>query len=219
MTRQLDPKHYVLGAKTNNPFDPPREMSAHHTSVISLLLQAKRSRREAQTMAEIGVWQGQAARWYLNAMPRLTLYLVDPFAAGKPGESWHDEGDKFGRLGQEQHDNNKWLVEQLCEQFKPRASIVQLPSVEAAKQFGDGSLDLVFIDGAHDYKNVKADIDAWHRKVRIGGYFCGHDYKPRGCGLYGKNVGRAVDGFRDQMGWDFQVLPGKVWAFKVGEIR
>jgi hypothetical protein len=38
-------------------------------------------------------------------------------------------------------------------------------------------LDFVFLDAAHDYDNVKADITAWRSKVKSGGYLGGHDYQ------------------------------------------
>ena len=53
---------------------------------------------------------------------------------------------------------------------------VRLPSVEAAKTYADGSLDLVYIDAAHDYDNVIADITAWLPKVRKGGTLSGYDF-------------------------------------------
>jgi predicted O-methyltransferase YrrM len=49
-------------------------------------------------------------------------------------------------------------------------------SVEASKRYADDSLDFVFIDAAHDYDNVKADINAWYPKVKRGGHIAGHDY-------------------------------------------
>jgi hypothetical protein len=48
-------------------------------------------------------------------------------------------------------------------------------SISAAQDFDDASLDGVFIDAAHDYDSVKADIEAWRNKVKPGGFFGGHD--------------------------------------------
>ncbi len=36
--------------------------------------------------------------------------------------------------------------------------------------------DLVFIDGSHEYKDVKRDILFWKDRVVSGGLLCGHDY-------------------------------------------
>ncbi len=45
----------------------------------------------------------------------------------------------------------------------------------AAKVIKDETADLVFIDADHRYDWIKADIDAWWPKVRVGGILCGHD--------------------------------------------
>lgn len=54
--------------------------------------------------------------------------------------------------------------------------LIRKSSVEASKDFKDGSLDFVFIDAGHTYEEVKEDIEAWYPKVRKGGIVSGHDY-------------------------------------------
>lgn len=83
---------------------------------------------------------------------------------------------------------------------------VKLPSVEAAALYEDGSLDFVFIDAAHEYEFVKADIEAWLPKVKKGGFICGHDY-----GGDANGVARAVS---ETIGTDFE-LSKVTWMHKV----
>lgn len=49
-------------------------------------------------------------------------------------------------------------------------------SLQAACDFSNAYFDFVFIDAAHDYNSVKADIEAWAPKIKPGGHIGGHDY-------------------------------------------
>ncbi len=57
-----------------------------------------------------------------------------------------------------------------------KALLITAKSVDFAAQVANYSFDMVYIDGAHDYKSVKADLEAWYPKVKNGGIFAGHDY-------------------------------------------
>lgn len=105
--------------------------------------------------AEIGVFTGYFSEVMFQNIPALHLYCIDIWGEGK----------------------YKRAEDECLERLKPyNATIIKNYSVEAAKQVSDGSLDFVYIDGAHDYANVKADIEAWAPKVKIGGIISGDDF-------------------------------------------
>jgi hypothetical protein len=52
---------------------------------------------------------------------------------------------------------------------------IRKKSVDAAKDFADNSLDIVYLDASHDFHSVKNDINAWFPKVKQGGILAGHD--------------------------------------------
>ncbi|CAE8639590.1 unnamed protein product [Polarella glacialis] len=58
----------------------------------------------------------------------------------------------------------------------PRVAIHATLSVTASRRVAPGSLDLVFIDGAHDFDSALADLRAWWPKLRPGGVMAGHDF-------------------------------------------
>lgn len=68
--------------------------------------------------------------------------------------------------------------------------LLNMRSDRAATLFADGSVDFVFVDGAHDYASVKTDLRVWLPKVKVGGLIGGHDVDEHGV----QNAGRDVLG-------------------------
>lgn len=111
--------------------------------------------------AEIGVYRGEYSEVLLNKNPHLKLYLIDPWM----GWAHANEGvqRKNFRLARQR------LVDRNVE-------YIVKPSLIAADDIPDGSLDFVYIDAAHDFDNVMLDLIMWGKKVRKGGIISGHDY-------------------------------------------
>ncbi|MEP7157914.1 MAG: class I SAM-dependent methyltransferase [Chloroflexota bacterium] len=138
--------------------------------------------------AEIGVWQGDFSASILAVVRPARLHLVDPW---RSAESAH-AGALFDRPQTELDD----IAESVRRRFAPqiatgRVVVHRQMSLDAVAEFGDASLDWVYVDGDHAYGAVRADIAAYAVKVRPGGHVCGDDYRPGG--RYGGGVKRAVD--------------------------
>ena len=128
---------------------------------------------------EIGTFMGKSAHFMAveiyNSGKEIQFDTIDTFL-GSPNEmqSKHkvfNEMDVYQRA----KDNLKGLP----------VNIIKSDSIEASKNYKDGSLDFVFIDGSHTYEDVCKDIRAWFPKVKNGGFIGGHDYD-------NKNVNKAV---------------------------
>ena len=114
-------------------------------------------------MVEIGTFAGDSAE--LFSLVAKKIYTVDPF-------KW--PSDTFIADGY----NSDTVLSYLAERLKKRKNIehIRKTSAEASKMFNDDSLDVVYIDGDHEYESVKEDILLWLPKVKSGGLICGHDY-------------------------------------------
>ena len=124
----------------------------------------------ARKIVEVGVYQGKLTA-YLARSTRATVYAVDHWRgpAAYPGSGLRCDETTEAAFRRRVA---PWLKE-------GRVVVVKEESVAAAGKLLDAFgpvFDLVFIDAAHDYESVRADILAWRPLVRPGGILCGHDY-------------------------------------------
>lgn len=144
---------------------------------------------EIKTVIEIGSFLGESTKFFAEHCEH--VYAVDPF------KKW-EEGIKFGGI-----DN---LPEYFYDLFDfnmkesgVREKITALPvtSKDAFGLFPTLTADLIYIDGTHDYENVKQDIELWKNRANI--ILCGDDYDNNWQGLR-----KAVDEYEKE-------VIGRVW--------
>ena len=145
--------------------------------------------------AEIGVAQGQTSAWLLKTFPKMHLTMIDAWDTYSEDDPYRKSGDSCAALNATQQHAHREVAIASTQFASGRRHILHGDSVEMADEIMLGSLDFVFIDGAHHYEGVKRDLIAWSPKLRKGGLFAGHDIDhPRDKrGIWG--VRRAVEEF------------------------
>lgn len=118
---------------------------------------------EYKVGAEIGVEQGVYTEQLATFGGK--IYAVDAWKAYK-GYRDHVSQSKLDRFYEITKDRVKDLDVEVIKGY----------SMDVVKQFADNSLDFVYIDGNHDFKNVAMDLCEWYKKVRVGGIVSGHDW-------------------------------------------
>ena len=132
-----------------------------------LLYQLARNCSGKGVIVEIGSWKGRSTIWLGHgscAGRRVKIHAVDPHT-GSP---------------EHQNEANRvWTFDEFQQNLRTAGvNDVVVPhvdfSVNAARQFHE-PIELIFIDGLHDYDSVKADFEAWFPKVIEGGIMAFHD--------------------------------------------
>jgi SAM-dependent methyltransferase len=140
-------------------------------ALADLAREASRSTRHLPPrMLEVGSWAGRTALALNQGAPESALYCVDTWqgtATDVTGAKCQEWGPDFvyGCFCL----NMGW---KLLRQVVPLRGTSRFWATHLP--FNKG-LDLVFLDGDHDYRAVKDDIALWTPHLRPGGILCGHD--------------------------------------------
>ena len=113
---------------------------------------------------EVGVRRGTNAINICKILSPRFLYLVDPYEP-------HLEND--AELVNEWYLRAKGEISKFPNVF---TAFIKDRSHVASLRFVRESIDFVYIDGLHDYKNIQSDLEDWVPKVKSGGIVAGHDY-------------------------------------------
>jgi len=117
-------------------------------------------------IVEIGSWKGKSTIWLgkgSKAGNKVEVYAIDPHT----GSSEH------------QKEGPVWTFEEFKINIKnAKIDDIVVPivktSADAAKNFKK-PVELIFIDGAHEYEMVKLDFELWFPKLVEGGFIAFHD--------------------------------------------
>jgi hypothetical protein len=140
-----------------------------------------------RSVVEVGSHKGRSSFAIASACPG-PVFCIDP---------WEDATPEFDGV-----DAWGYWQENVGSRF-PNVSAVRGRS-PAAGALVPGPVDMVFIDGSHDYEDVVADIVYW--RGRAERLLCGHDYSTFA------GVARAVDELLPAA----VVVPGTwIWAVDV----
>lgn len=134
--------------------------------------------RNCNLIVEVGTWQGKST-YAMGEAIQGKVITIDSFKLdGVPM--------RFGivreaRRGMRQDPD--WIYHRCLENLaelidKGKVKVIKGDSKEVIKELDaiKGLVDMVFIDGAHDYAAVKADILNYKPLLRKGGLLCGHDF-------------------------------------------
>jgi hypothetical protein len=118
---------------------------------------------------EIGTHRGEYAQIIMQNWPGI-LSCIDPWD-NLPG--YEDQAVALPSRGRNRQDDYEH-TKQLLREYQSRVLLMRSTSKEAVRQFGDGTLDFVYVDG--DHKKVYQDLSLWYPKLRSGGIIACHDW-------------------------------------------
>ena len=178
------------------------------------------------TLLEVGVAQAASAVKFLE-LENIALYIgVDPW------EWYEDSPDpefnkgyldrKMGLwVNQEKWDSVYKIAQDAVAPYGARARLIRAFSHDAIQQVDD-TLDIVSIDGNHQYEYALYDIRVWYEKMRSGGMMLVDDVRFRGGpmidnrwgGQEASEVERAVDDFTREIGVDYELVDNNAIIIK-----
>jgi len=141
-----------------------------------------------KTGAEIGTLKGDFAEFLCQTNEGVKLYAVDSYVAYRGYREHRVPGELEG------------YEEEARKKLAPfNVEFIKEFSMDAVKRFKANSLDFVYIDGNHAFKQVVDDIAEWYARIRPGGIISGHDYIKHK-ESHGLHVVQAVQGYTDSYG-------------------
>lgn len=190
-------RSYQRNIQRNLELERKLAIELDETAIADLIILTNRKRLLEQmpigsVCAEVGVAHGEFSRDILDIVKPTTLHLID---------LWDFNAQRYASTMQTALDAVATELD---------AGIVKIHrghSCDMLSQLANSSLDWVYIDAAHDYESVKADLAAALPKIKASGWILGHDYTRWGSsGISRYGVVEAVNEFCVNNNWELRYL-------------
>jgi predicted O-methyltransferase YrrM len=162
---QLLYRRYLLPQRHLDDLPMLPDIDFHDTAVTPVQAQhllaalASSENQRDTCVVEVGCWAGVTTRLLARNTTR-KLYAVDPYLS---------KGETSPAL-----ERFRMRTAGLCG-----VTHIQKTSGEAALNWEQEPVSMVFIDAVHDYYNVRFDIEAWGRLLLPNGFIAVHDTDQR----------------------------------------
>ena len=147
--------------------------------------------KPGSVICEVGVFQGEFADFLLRLQPK-RLTLIDPWEGTLT--SGNADGNNVVQIDGEKTFR---IISEKCKGV-PCIEIHRAKSEDVLQKFPDEYFDVIYIDGDHSFEGCYKDLELARRKVKKGGWICGHDYEMnelKAKNVYCFGVNQAVDVF------------------------
>ena len=133
------------------------------------LWEAARAIAAPARIVEVGSYRGRSAIVLAHAAGDSHVTAIDPHAGNDRGPRQIEGTEAEGEA-----DHRAFVANLERAGVADRVRHVRRPSQDALADV-QGTVDLVYVDGAHRYEPARADLAAWGERVRPGGALLVHD--------------------------------------------
>lgn len=124
---------------------------------------------EGKICIELGVQKGNWSHELLKCNPK-ELWLIDCWQQQDPEIYKNDRSNVID-------DEQERIYQSVITRFAKNSNvkIVRKFLDDAANDFPDSYFDFIYLDANHNYEPVLNDLNKWWPKLKISGWFTGHD--------------------------------------------
>ena len=181
-------KHEIMRHKKGNLWVPDGDM---YQGMVDMCTKAKEMRDDIDVVLEIGSYMGESMYIMCKELKPKLFISVDPYYNEELGSTWKSE-EEFMEI---ENACNK-VIEYVKQEYGTLVIKIRGTSDDALEIINSyiGIVNLIYIDGAHDYINILNDLrNTYKLDYKKDAVLAGHDYVLQDCKDALEKVGLTDD--------------------------